>query len=840
VGGAVEAARPLSFRGLAAWLCLALVSAPWRAAAAAGALGARGAPIQTSDYAIDLFEGPVLSSSRVTAMAGAYSAIAEDVEGMTANAAAPAVRDPFSFSDFDYDVSLGFTSASTLGNTDFDNNGTVGFRYRDFLFATIGGIVQYGAWGVGVQIDAQDYGLDHAVSAVDSRTLGVSLARSHVQLARRFYQGQLVVGAGLRGATLTLSASGDAESGGGGGEGDGSTELLKISGAGLEAGALWAPLGAPIRVALTGRTAVGDSPDVKGEVSPTPEGDVLVGGLYLPTSVRLPWEIEAGFAVELGRRPLNVPWVNPSDVTEEELAAERRERSLEEAAQAQGAGAGGEEGLGAQRKRLLRRRYEALPRHRVLLSASLLVSGPVGRAVGVESFLSQTVERAGRRAVVMPRLGAELEPVEGWLKVRAGTYLEPSRFEQGRVRPHVTGGLEVKVLPWTVFGLFDQATWWRVSGFLDAARQYSSFGVSVGIWHLGQRSRQRDRDRGHQQRHTDEPRRGERRGHDRRRRRREEPPLPAERDQDAISPGQQDVLVADPAAVVVGRDGLALLGEARHQHRVAVADEALDELDLGSAGVDHVGEGREPRQERAPGQLDGSGTPHDLDLRRRDAALSGAVRDARVPGDELPPADRPVVGRGLAPAGRPAAVDVDVERDARRAEGRAQGLAGGDAPGDLGGPGGDVGDRRGRSGDDLTDGRECVGAARLQRTDRAPEEQRDDRRVERVADHVSPSGPRATRSRTSCSSSMLSTACRHATRSSPPAPSQPIALRRSAEAGGSAGGASAWSSPSPQRTSRSPCLQAITSMASPSRRQASDHLLLPGALQVAGVGLPPA
>ncbi|MGE0325402.1 MAG: hypothetical protein AB7S68_23955, partial [Polyangiaceae bacterium] len=50
-------------------------------ALAAGPLGAEGSEIRTSDYTVDLYQGPVTASSRVIGLGGAYVSIAEGVEG---------------------------------------------------------------------------------------------------------------------------------------------------------------------------------------------------------------------------------------------------------------------------------------------------------------------------------------------------------------------------------------------------------------------------------------------------------------------------------------------------------------------------------------------------------------------------------------------------------------------------------------------------------------------------------------------------------------------------------------------------------------------------------------
>jgi hypothetical protein len=66
--------------------------------------------------------------------------------------------------------------------------------------------------------------------------------------------------------------------------------------------------------------------------------------------------------------------------------------------------------------------------------------------------------------------------------VRAGTYYEPTRFNHSSARLHGTAGFDQKLFPWTVFGLFDEGTWWRAGGCIDYARDYLGWGVTVGVW----------------------------------------------------------------------------------------------------------------------------------------------------------------------------------------------------------------------------------------------------------------------------------------------------------------------------------------------------------------------
>lgn len=453
---------------------------------AAGPLGARGQPIQTSSYSIDMFQGPVLASGRVTGLAGAYAGIGEGVEGDTVNAASPAMRVPWSVDWFDYDLSAGLTFPSALRNTDFDNNGTSGFSYNRFVFATLGANLQLGDWGFGVTADGQTYRLkgfaDLPGNPID---LSVTLARGHLLLSRSFVGGQLMIGAGARFATLDFTASGYAD------PNAGSRTLFSMFGAGPEAGVIWAPHALPVRLGVSARAPVRSRANTASETQSSADGDTLIGTMYLPTEAELPWEIEVGVGFQFGKRSLNVPWINPHAVLasfEEEVDRARQERKTLSVPPVQERyyRSMEDDRLRASRKDVrarLKARDQELPRERVLVSASLLVSGPVSDAVGVESFFQQRVDRSGKRPTVTPRLGIETEPFWHWLKVRAGTYLEPTRFAEGRARIHAAGGFDVKLFRWSVLGLFDDDTHWRAGGCVDGARDYFGWGVGIGVWH---------------------------------------------------------------------------------------------------------------------------------------------------------------------------------------------------------------------------------------------------------------------------------------------------------------------------------------------------------------------
>ena len=226
-----------------------------------------------------------------------------------------------------------------------------------------------------------------------------------------------------------------------------------------------------------------------------------------------PWEVEAGIAYQLGPRPLNPAWIDPIEQKEErervvrEKRAERlanrraeiaampdasrfdraaRARRLAEMAQEEAQARAAEdaemkeadERLHEERKA----RYLNWPREHVLLLASVLMTGASSDAVALEGFIDQRRELVGSLVSVAPRFAVESEAVPNLLKTRAGVYFEPSRFRDGSSRQHFTLGFDIRVLKWSVFGLFPDRQW-RASAFLDMAERYQNFGVGVGTWH---------------------------------------------------------------------------------------------------------------------------------------------------------------------------------------------------------------------------------------------------------------------------------------------------------------------------------------------------------------------
>ncbi len=439
-------------------------------------------------------------------LSGAYVAIAEDVDGDLQNPAAPAMRPFFSTEYFDYWLGLGLTFPGRLASIDFFNSGSrTGFRGAadEPVFVTPALNLQWGTLGIGLTVEVQNYSVQRGAvpsGVVSSSSLDAVLTTVHLQCANSFFDGQLVLGAGLRYLNMDLDAAA--------GE-DRTSTLFGTSGWGLELGAVWRPNLRPFRLGLAFRSPIDTQPTFSRTLLPTPDGDILLGDLsnplFLPERVSAPWDVNIGAAVQLGRRPLN-PLSQTIDSVAERARLTFRLRQLERdedrerrlaAAQSAAERDAVEKELSAaelQDSQRLRQAFDdarralalssaQVERFYVLLTASLVVSGSVKDGVGVESFLDQVVNRSGGQVVYSPRLGVESEVWEDRLKLRGGTYLEPSRFATSEARVHATLGGDVRLFGWNVFGLWPDDYVWQLGGSLDVAPRYFSWGVSLGGWY---------------------------------------------------------------------------------------------------------------------------------------------------------------------------------------------------------------------------------------------------------------------------------------------------------------------------------------------------------------------
>lgn len=471
-------------------------------------LPANGQQIETSNYALDLYQGSVLADTRVTGLGGAYVAVSEDVGGNLHNPASPAVRRFHSVDPFDFSAGLGLTFPFTLSRMDFFNTGTQTQLHNaptSFVFLTPALNLQFGSFGLGVTFEYQSYslvqeggeGLDFTRDAASLRSL---ITTTHVQAANAFFDGQLVAGFGGRIVVLRvdnrpiLATPFDVP--------------FSTVGTGLEFGLLWRPVFRPFRIGASFRTPIEADAVFSREYLPDERGHIALqvdeSQFFLPERVHVPWDLNVGAALQFGRE-FNAPWRTVDDVAEKDVL-EHRLRQLEreeEYRQRRKRAASAEERQELERelRRAQRRDDRALARKRrvarralervttgrqtfyALLSGSLLVTGGAESAVGIESFLSQRVNRASDDLLFSPRLGVETELWPEVMRTRVGNYLEPARYSTSRPRVHQTLGLDVRLPVWDVFGIAPRDFRWKVSTAVDAARDYLVWGISLGGWY---------------------------------------------------------------------------------------------------------------------------------------------------------------------------------------------------------------------------------------------------------------------------------------------------------------------------------------------------------------------
>ncbi len=462
-------------------------------------------------FAVDLFQGPILAPTRVTSMGGAYAGYAEGISGFVSNAAAPAVREPFSTSWLDIDLQPSISvPLSLFENNDFDNSGDLDADYSNFVYLSIGTQLQLGPFGAGFFGDLQRYVLSFPSPSVEQDQTVVTVGRYHVLFGSHLFNNQLVVGAGVRALTLGIGTT-DAD--------------LTFAGLSPQIGMLIKPDWTPFRFGATYRHAVSAATSIGSGRNVDDAGVERAGRLVLPERVELPWEVELGIAIQVGSRPLNPAWINPTE-HEQELrdstaarARDRRQRVDERLAsfppgplreRVRAKLVANSERLERREERQLERdlarlkeerraRVENWPRESLLLTLDLLVTGPVDGAISLERFLAQEQPApAGNPCVVIasgedvnfsPRFGIEMEPVRRWVHTRFGSYYEPPRYTYStdscndRVgRQHFTFGADLKLFTTTWWGLVPEVTY-KVQGYGDLAPRYQSFGATIGVWH---------------------------------------------------------------------------------------------------------------------------------------------------------------------------------------------------------------------------------------------------------------------------------------------------------------------------------------------------------------------
>jgi hypothetical protein len=370
---------------------------------------------------LDAYTGPVLSSGRIIGLGGAYVGVAEGPAGAPVNPASVAQRDRHLDRPWDLSgVATWFVpEVADLSRQDLGNDGARDGGLGGFGNLQLGFGAQAGRLGVGFLARV------HAVSARGATgSTVVSTTDVAVTGGWSGWQDTLVVGVSVgnpRGGHSYTPEGGVARE-------------LEYEGRTLRAGTLWRPRGRSFRVGLSFDAGARATARARGAALPVAS----------PAAFVFPWIVSAGASA----------WIGPN-----------ARRYNEPAPVALAFHPEWGEGPG----------WDVPRRSPVLVTAQLDVVGPAPGALALESalFPGTSATRSGRNASLVPRVGVEWEPRARTVRLRAGSYLEPSRSGAGP-RGHACLGVEARVpfWPWDL----------QLSLAADLARAYTNASVSVGFW----------------------------------------------------------------------------------------------------------------------------------------------------------------------------------------------------------------------------------------------------------------------------------------------------------------------------------------------------------------------
>lgn len=430
--------------------------------------------LTASDYALDLYQGAVLGGTRVIGLGGAYVSIAEGSEGIQFNPAAVANRTYFSNERIDWTWHLDFLLAKGLGTDalDFDNNGRA--TSSESMLLTGGVLFQYGDFGIGLTVGWQLPEL----GAIGGRTYQATLLDARLSVGYALLGQQLILAGGLRVGQLSLALADNAND-----------KLFDVNVAGFEAGVLWRPRALPLRIG-----AALSLPFDRNQTKAC--GDGCPQGFFLPSEVTLPWEVRVGISYRLGEGRYNpTPDYVSRDRRSELYQAAMRRRAASQPATSQPATSRPVTSrpatsrpvtsrpgpppppLAKPRKPDLARDYRG--GRYLLLSLEAVLIGPSKNAIGPDGFALQEREPVGRNVNVSLRFGIESELWRRRLRLRAGTYWEPSRYENRAGRLHGTASALLRLFDFSLWG--ERSLAWAPG--IDVSSRYLNISFLISFWH---------------------------------------------------------------------------------------------------------------------------------------------------------------------------------------------------------------------------------------------------------------------------------------------------------------------------------------------------------------------
>ena len=114
----------------------------------------------------------------------------------------------------------------------------------------------------------------------------------------------------------------------------------------------------------------------------------------------------------------------------------------------------------------------------------VVVYGPVEDGVALAPLLEEELVARGETVSISPRVGGEYEVWPSRLRLRAGSYIEPSRTAGRDPRWHVTAGTELRVAHVQLFGIIDHDI--SLQTVFDFAERYQKTGwLGISFWDAG-------------------------------------------------------------------------------------------------------------------------------------------------------------------------------------------------------------------------------------------------------------------------------------------------------------------------------------------------------------------
>lgn len=385
---------------------------------------AQPAPIPQRLY---LSPGILIGTSRMIALGGAYTGMAETAYGITSNVASIANRT--TTENGPWQLSPVFTYMWNFGEYDFDNDGL-----EDQADAS-------GQYLAGLQFRYRNFGAGTFVRANHFRFCLVEACDAPNKIEMLFWNPTFAVGYSFLDENVIVAGGVGALLG----TIENELNLWNYRGLGVELGLLVRPRGLPFRVGISAR------PGMEAGYSGNND-NLYVAGRQIYEGIAAPGVYSFGVALKVGEGAFTFNDLPPMDAPAPSRALDARNPFLD----------------------LVRNRDD--PKNgRLLITAQLDVVQSVERVVPIGTFVrTQEVGSIGSKMMYTPRVGLEHLTVPGRFRTRLGSYLEASPYPASDARLHITGGTEL-----FLFRLIDD---WAATMTFDLANKYTNFGISLGTW----------------------------------------------------------------------------------------------------------------------------------------------------------------------------------------------------------------------------------------------------------------------------------------------------------------------------------------------------------------------